>query len=245
MGRVLVIIPAYNEAESLERVVEAVRASVPGADVAVVNDGSRDGTGALVDRLGVIALHLPHNLGTGAAEQTGFRYAVRFGYPTVVRSDADGQHHPAEIAGLVAALEGGDADVVIGSRFLEDRGYVTPRWRRLGIRVLAGAIGLVCRRRFTDPTSGFRAFGPRAVRLAATLYPADYPEAESIVLFVRSGLRVREVPVTMRPRGGGHSSIGGARSAYYMVKVMLAVVVWLLRAAPAVPPDGKAGGEGP
>jgi hypothetical protein len=237
MGKVLVIIPAYNEAESLARVVEAVRASVPGADIAVVDDGSRDGTGALADRLDVIALHLPHNLGTGAAEQTGLRYALRFGYPIVVRSDGDGQHPPAEIAELVATIERSDADVVIGSRYMEDRGYVTPRWRRLGIRVLAAAISLACRRRFTDPTSGFRAFGPRAVRLGATLYPSGYPEPESIVLFVRSGLRVREVPVSMSPRDGGHSSIGTARSAFYMVKVLLAVVVWLLRATPAVPPD--------
>jgi glycosyltransferase involved in cell wall biosynthesis len=237
MGKVLVIIPAYNEAESLARVVESVRASVPGADVAVIDDGSRDGTGALADRLDVIALHLPHNLGTGAAEQTGLRYAVRFGYTTVVRSDGDGQHPPAAIAELVAALEGSDADLVIGSRYMEDRGYVTPRWRRLGIGVLSAAISLACRRRFTDPTSGFRAFGARAVRLGAALYPSDYPEPESIVLFVRSGLRVREVPVSMSPRDGGRSSIGRVRSAYYMVKVLLAVVVWLLRAAPAVPPD--------
>lgn len=237
MGKVLIVIPAYNEAQSLERVVAGVRASVPAADVAVVNDGSRDGTGSVVDRLGVIALHLPHNLGTGAAEQTGFRYAVRFGYPTVVRSDGDGQHPPAEIATLVAALERSDADVVIGSRFLEDRGYVTPRLRRLGIRILAAAISLACGRSFTDPTSGLRAFGPRAVRLCAALYPSDYPEPESIVLFVRAGLRVREVPVTMSPRDAGHSSIRTARSAYYMVKVLLAVVVGLLRAAPAVPPD--------
>jgi glycosyltransferase involved in cell wall biosynthesis len=237
MGRVLVVIPAYNEAKSLERVVAGVRASVPGADVAVVNDGSRDGTAAIVDRLGVVALHLPHNLGTGAAEQTGFRYALRFGYDTVVRNDGDGQHDPAEIPELVAVLEAGGADVVIGSRYLEDRGYVTPRLRRLGIRLLAAVISLACGRRLSDPTSGFRAFGPRATRLCAAIYPRDYPEPESIVLFVRAGLRVREVPVTMNPRYGGQSSIGTARSAYYMIKVLLAVVVGLVRGAPEIPPE--------
>jgi glycosyltransferase involved in cell wall biosynthesis len=238
-GRILVVIPAYNEAESLERVIKGVRANVPGADVCVVNDGSRDGTAAIVDRLDVIALHLPYNQGIGAAEQTGFRYAVRAGYTAVVRSDGDGQHDPSAIPELIAALDRHRADVVIGSRFLEPRGYVAPRLRRLGIRVLAASISLLGGRRFTDPTSGFRAFGPRAMRLAAALYPQDYPEPESLVLFVRAGLRLHEIPVSMSPREGGRSSISTCRSVHYMITVLLAAAVWRLRTAPAVPPDSR------
>jgi glycosyltransferase involved in cell wall biosynthesis len=235
MPRTLVVIPAYNEEASLERVVRAVRASVPGADIAVVNDGSRDGTGAIVERLGVVGLHLPHNVGIGAAEQTGFRYAERFGYDVVVRNDGDGQHDPAEIPQLLEAMERAGADVVIGSRYLEARGYVTPRLRKAGIVILARVIGLVSGWRCTDPTSGFRAFNHRAIRLCAALYPHDYPEPESVVLFVRAGLRVREIPVTMNPRWGGQSSIRLLDSAYYMIKVLLAIFVGLLREAPRLP----------
>ena len=237
--KTLVIIPAYNEEASLERVVRAVRASVPGADIAVVNDGSRDGTGAIVERLGVVGLHLPHNMGIGAAEQTGFRYAQRFGYDVVVRNDGDGQHDPVEIPRLLDALARPSTDVVIGSRYLEERGYVTPRLRRLGIEILAGVITLVSGWRATDPTSGFRAFGPRAIRLCASVYPHDYPEPESVVLFVRAGLRVREIPVTMNPRWAGQSSIRVLDSAYYMFKVLLAILVDPLRAAPRLPPDPR------
>ena len=245
MSRLLVIIPAYNEEESLEHVVNSVRASVPQADIAVINDGSRDGTGAIAERLGVIALHLPHNVGIGAAVQTGFLYALRFGYDVAVQNDGDGQHNPAEIPQLLQALQESGADVVIGSRYLEDRGYVTPWARRLGIVLLAQIISLVCRQRFTDTTAGFRAFNRRAIRLCAALYPHDYPEPESVVLFVRAGLRVRELPVTMNPRYGGQSSIRALDSLFYMIKVLLAIFVGLLRAAPQTPPEREAlAGEG-
>lgn len=234
-GRTLVIIPAYNEEESLGGVISRVRASLPGADIAVINDGSEDSTGSVAERLGVVALHLPHNLGIAAAEQTGFLYALRSGYTTVVRNDADGQHNPAEIPELLAALAGTAADVVIGSRYLEDRGYVTPRLRRMGIFILAALTSLICRQRLTDPTSGFRAFNQRAIRLCAEHYPHDYPEPESVVLFVRTGLRVAEIPVTMNPRYGGQSSIRVVDSVYYMIKVLLAIMVGLLRKPPVLP----------
>ncbi len=233
--RTLVIIPAYNEEQSLEAVIGKVRAHVPSADIAVINDGSLDGTGSIAERLGVIALHLPHNVGIGAAEQTGFIYALRSGYGTVVRNDADGQHNPAEIPELMDALARTGADMVIGSRYVENRGYVTPPLRRAGIALLAAITGLICRQRLTDPTSGFRAFNARAIRLCAEYYPHDYPEPESVVLFVRSGLRVAEIPVTMNPRYGGKSSIRLVDSLYYMVKVLLAIMVGLLRRPPRLP----------
>lgn len=245
MPRILVIIPAFNEEASLAHVVAAVRSSLPGIDIAVVNDGSRDRTGAVVEGLRVIALHLPHHIGVGAAEQTGFRFAAREGYDLVVRSDGDGQHRPAEIPLLLSAVGDGGADVVIGSRYLEDRGYVTPRLRRLGINLLAGVVSLACRQRFTDPTSGFRAFGRRAISFCADAYPSAYPEPESVVQFVRAGLRVREVPVTMNPRYGGQSSIRVTDSVYYMVRVLLAILVDLLRATPKRQTEGDEQGGRP
>lgn len=234
-GRTLVIIPAYNEEETLAGVIRRVRSSVPYADIAVINDGSLDRTGSIAERLGVVVLHLPHNLGIGAAEQTGFIYALRRGYCAVVRNDADGQHDPAEIPELLAALSRAGADVVIGSRYLEDRGYVTPRLRRLGIAILAALTSVICRQRLTDPTSGFRAFGQRAIRLCGEHYPHDFPEPESIVLFVRAGLRLVEIPVTMNPRYGGQSSIHLVDSVYYMIKVLLAIMIGLLRKRPTLP----------
>ncbi len=236
--RILVVIPAFNEEASLALVVAAVRAGLPQADIAVVNDASHDGTAAIVESLGVIALHLPYHLGLGVAEQTGFRYALRFGYDVVIRNDGDGQHNPSEIPALLQALVATEADVVIGSRYLEDRGYITPRLRRLGIRLLAGVIGWICRQRFTDPTSGFRAFGSRAVRACVEMYPADYPEPESLVQFVRAGFRVCEIPVTMNPRYGGRSSIRLPDSIYYMFRVLLALLAAMLRPVLTVPPEG-------
>jgi hypothetical protein len=242
MSRVLVIIPAFNEEESLAHVVAAVRTSLPQADIAVVNDGSRDRTAAVVEKLQVVAFHLPHHVGVGAAEQTGFRFAARQGYDIVVRNDGDGQHRPAEIPLLLSAVSDENVDVVIGSRYLEDRGYVTPRLRRLGIHLLAGVVSLACRQRFTDPTSGFRAFSRRAILFCAQDYPSAYPEPESVVQFVRAGLKVREIPVTMNPRYGGRSSIRVAESVYYMVRVLMGILVELLRGRPPIPPEG--GGQG-
>jgi len=233
---VLVIIPAFNEEASLEHVVTGVRSALPRADIAVVNDGSRDRTGTIVESLGVIGLQLPLHLGVGAAEQTGFRFASRFGYRVVVRNDGDGQHNPSEIPLLLEALEGGGADVVIGSRYREPSGYVTPLLRRMGIRCLAAVLSLVCRQRFTDPTSGFRAFNRRAIEICSRFYPEDYPEPESLVLLIRAGLKVREIPVSMNPRYGGQSSIRTIDSVSYMARVLLAIFIGLLRAAP-VPPS--------
>lgn len=233
----LVIIPAFNEEASLEHVVVAVKTALPHADIAVIDDGSKDNTAGIVEKLGIIFLPLPHHVGVGAAEQTGFRFAARNGYDLVVRNDGDGQHNPAETSVLLEAMRATGAEVVIGSRYLEDRGYVTPRLRRLGILLLAGVTSLACRQRFTDPTSGFRVFNRRAIRFCARTYPKEYPEAESLVQLMRAGLRVGEVPVSMNPRYGGRSSIRLIDSTYYMIRVLLAVAVSLLRAAPRAPAE--------
>ncbi|GAB4438590.1 MAG: glycosyltransferase family 2 protein [Anaerolineae bacterium] len=231
--KTLVIIPAYNEEESLAHVVALIREHAPWADIAVIDDGSQDATGRIADRLGVIALHMPFNVGIGAAMQAGFLYAARHGYQVAVQNDGDGQHAPQEIPHLVAALLEGDADIVVGSRYLEPRGYITPPMRRFGIIVLAGVISAITRRRVTDPTSGFRAGNRRVIEFCARLYPHDYPEPESVALFARAGLRLKEIAVTMNPRYGGQSSITWWRSAYYMVKVLLALFIGLLRKVPA------------
>ncbi|MBN1967352.1 MAG: glycosyltransferase family 2 protein, partial [Anaerolineae bacterium] len=224
---VLVIIPAYNEAANIAGVVAQVRASVPGADVCVVNDGSGDNTSQIAAAAGAIVLNLPYNLGIGAAVQTGFRYAFRQGYAVAVRIDGDDQHPPTSIPPLLAALAEDGADMVIGSRFLAagDAGYKGSLPRRVGIRVLASVIGLITGQTVTDPTSGFLVANRRAISFCAHAYPHDYPEPEARVLMHRAGLRVREVPVVMRARAGGVSSITVGGSVYYMSKVLLALLI--------------------
>jgi glycosyltransferase involved in cell wall biosynthesis len=230
--KTLVIIPALNEQDSIAHVIGLIQEHAPWADVAVINDGSTDRTGAIAEACGARVLHVPHNVGIGAAVQTGMIFAERYGYEVAVQNDGDGQHDPREIPLLVSDLVASGADVVIGSRYIEDRGYITPPIRRLGIRILARIISSVTGETFTDPTSGFRASNRRTIRLCATLYPHDYPEPEAIVVLHRAGLKLREIPVTMNPRYGGKSSITPIKSGLYMVKVLLAIVVDLLRSAP-------------
>lgn len=230
--KLLVIIPAYNEEASLARVIASVRAAAPQADIVVINDGSRDNTPAVAEGAGAFVITLPYNLGIGAAVQTGFLFARDGGYDYAVQVDGDGQHDPDEIGVILAPVTVGEADVVAGARYIEDRGYITPWPRRIGIVILALLISLAVRRRVTDPTSGFRASNRRAIEYCAANYPPDYPEPESVAQFARAGLRMREIPVTMNPRYGGQSSITPFRSFYYMVKVILAILIDLLRQTP-------------
>lgn len=230
--KILVIIPAYNEEDSLGRVIRQIRTSTPAADIVVINDGSTDATPDIAEGYGAILVSLPYNLGIGSAMQTGFMYAHDFHYDVAVQVDGDGQHDPSEIQALVDALQETEADVVVGSRYLEDRGYITPWQRRIGIVMLASLISVIVRQRITDPTSGFRAMSRRAIYFCSSDYPFDYPEPEAIVVLKRAGLVVREIPVTMNPRYGGQSSITPLRSAYYMVKVIMAIIIGLLRERP-------------
>lgn len=230
--RILVIIPAFNEEDSIARVIQNVREQIPGADICVVNDGSTDETGRIAEASGAIVLHMPHNVGIGAGVQTGFIFADLMGYEIVIRNDGDGQHAPQDIPMIVQALTQGNADVVIGSRYIEDRGYTGTAARRAGSFILACLISSIIGQRVTDPTSGFIACNRQGVRLCAQVYPHDYPEPESIVLLHRAGLKLHEIPVTMKPRMGGQSSITLLRSGYYMIKVILAILVGLLRPAP-------------
>lgn len=232
--KTLVIIPALNEQESIAGVIDLVRQQTPWADIVVINDGSTDDTSQIAAQAGAIVLHMPYNVGIGAGVQTGFRFADLQGYEIVIRNDGDGQHTPTDIPEMLRLLRETDADIVIGSRYLQDRGYLGTPMRRLGSMILARLISAIIRQRVTDPTSGFSACNRRAIKLCAQIYPHDYPEPESIVILHRAGLKLCEIPVEMKERTGGQSSITAIGSAYYMVKVILAILVGLLRPAPII-----------
>lgn len=224
--RSLVIVPALNEERNVARVVSAARAQ--GGDVLVVDDGSDDHTARAAAEAGAIVVRHACNLGIGAAVQTGYLYALRKGYDVAVRLDADGQHSAADIPRFLAALEAGDADIVVGSRFLARRGYQSTWVRRIGILILSlvsAAVGT----RTTDPTSGYWAINRRAIELLARSHPDDYPETEALVLATRAGLRIKEIPVNMLARLTGYSSISAIHSGFYMLKVVVAVIVQRLR----------------
>ncbi len=223
--RVAAIVPAFNEARALPALAEAFRARAPSVDVCVVDDGSRDDTAGVAASLGLSVLRLPVNLGIGGAVQAGYLWALERGYDVAVQVDGDGQHDPSYIAALVAPIEAGSADVVIGSRFLADGGFRSTWLRRAGIRYLSWFLLVRCGARVTDTTSGFRAAGRRAIALFARYYPSDYPEPEAIALAKRAGLTLAEVPVRMSERTHGQSSITLLASFYYLVKVSLALVL--------------------
>jgi glycosyltransferase involved in cell wall biosynthesis len=232
--KTLVIIPALNESDSIAGVIGHIHEQTPWADIVVVNDGSSDDTASIAASAGAFVLHMPYNAGIGASVQTGFMFADLQGYEIVIRNDGDGQHASEDIPAMLRLLNETDADIVIGSRYLEDRGYSGTLMRRLGSLILARLISAIIGQPITDPTSGFTACNRRAIKLCAHIYPHDYPEPESIVMLHRAGLKLCEMPVTMLPRIGGQSSITPIRSAYYMVKVILAILVGLLRPAPII-----------
>ena len=222
---VLLIIPAYNEAENIERVVEKLIRNFPQYDYVVVNDGSSDGTGELCMEKGYQVLNLPINLGIGGAVQTGYRYALKYGYDIAVQLDGDGQHDAAYVKKLIEPLLAEEADVVIGSRFLRREGFQSSRSRRIGINILSDLIWLCTGKRIRDVTSGFRAVNRKFISIYAEDYPSDYPEPEAIITAVMHRGRVAEVPVVMKEREGGTSSITFRKSVYYMIKVTLAILV--------------------
>ncbi len=228
--------PAFNEAPCVGAVIDEIRAADPAFEILVVDDGSTDATAEVARAHGAQVVSLPFNLGIGGAVQTGYRYARAHGFGLAVQVDADGQHDPRELAALVAPVLAGEADFAVGSRFAGAGTYRAPLGRRLGMRIFAGTISRITGQRVTDTTSGFRAAGPHAIELFADDYPHDYPEVETTVMVVKHRLRLVEVPVTMRERAAGRSSITAARSAYYMVKVSLALFVGLFR-APRLAPE--------
>lgn len=223
--KTLVIIPAYNEEASILRVIEQLKKDYAEADYLVVNDCSKDQTEALLRHNGLEYVTLPINMGIGGAVQTGYQYARDNHYDIAVQIDGDGQHDTAYLKDIIEPLLQGNADVVIGSRFIKKEGFQSSGIRRMGIRFLSGLIRFCTGIRVYDVTSGFRAVNRKMIEVFATDYPQDYPEPEAIVMAAKEGMRIREIPVIMKEREGGISSISPAKSIYYMVKVSIAVVL--------------------
>ena len=228
--RVLIIIPAYNERETIADVIADLREHAPDYDILVVDDGSLDDTANIVRRQpGVALIQLPYNLGIGNTMQTGYRYALWEGYDIAVQCDADGQHPAHQVGRIVQGVTDGTADLVIGSRYVVDTDYVPSLSRRVGKSLLSRLVNSAIGGGITDTTSGFRAMNRAVLSVFAQYYPDDYPEAEALVFVYRHGLRAAEVPVDMRPRQGGQTSISPRKAAYYIVKVSLAIFIGLFK----------------
>jgi glycosyltransferase involved in cell wall biosynthesis len=245
----LVVIPAYNEEESIQRVVEGVRHHIPMADILVVDDGSYDATSSRVRESGAELLRLPCNLGVGAALEVALRHAETLGYSYALRLDADGQHDPRDGLRLLNSVRRGEADVLIGSRFLEagsrsTGGSASRRWhhqtspaRTFGIKIFASLVSLLISQPISDPTCGLRCFNRRAMSYLARYHPQDYPEVESMVVLHRAGFRLKELPVTIYPRTEGVSSISTWKAVYYVFRVMLAASIAAVRSLPNGHPE--------
>ncbi|RYV51379.1 glycosyltransferase family 2 protein [Pengzhenrongella frigida] len=237
--RLLVVLPAWNEQETLPAVIAELRGCVPSADVLVVNDGSSDRTAEVAWAAGARVLDLPINLGVGGAMRAGYMYALRQKYDVAVQLDADGQHDPADIPRLLDAIARDGADVVIGARFAGVGTYTTrgPRW--WSMKFLARVLSRVARTHLTDTTSGFKATNTRAIRLFASNYPAEYlgDTVESLVIASRAGLTIRQVGVSMRPRAGGQPSHGPFKAAVFLARAVLALFIALSRPTEPLPPE--------
>lgn len=233
-GKIFVIVPCYNEAECIVPVITELKSHVPDAHVVLVDDASTDSTTSVIrtivdDR--TTLLSLATNLGIGGAVQSGFIYAVQHGAEYALKFDGDGQHPADKIAELLKPLKDGEADLVIGSRFMEENeGFKSTFLRRIGIRFFCILNSLLLRQVVVDNTSGFRAYNRKALEFAAKYYPSfDYPEPEEVILFGRNGFRIKEISTPMRHRAGGRSSINLKRSAYFMVKVTFAILMTAMR----------------
>ena len=221
----LIIIPAYNEEDAIAHTVARIREKAPDFDYVIINDCSTDRTLAICRENGFHVVNLPINLGIGGAVQTGYRYALENGYDIAVQMDGDGQHDAAYLGEMARVLEEEKLNMVIGSRVIEKEGFQSSAARRLGIGYFSWLIKLVTGVRITDPTSGMRMADREVIGLFAGDYPKDYPEPESVVTILKMGRRVREIPVQMRAREGGVSSISSMKAVYYMVKVSIAVLI--------------------
>lgn len=221
----LLIIPAYNEAENIEKVVNNIIQNYPEYDYIIVNDGSKDNTEKICLKNGYHVLNLPINLGIGGAVQTGYCYARDNDYDVAVQIDGDGQHDVGYLAEMIKLIERGQADVVIGSRFVEKEGFQSSQIRRIGIKFLSALAKILTGVRVKDITSGYRAVNRMFINIFAEDYPSDYPEPEAMVIAAVYGGKIREYPVVMRERENGESSITLKKSVYYMIKVTLAMMI--------------------
>ena len=225
----LIIIPAFNEESNIEKTVTAIQKNAQGFDYVIINDCSGDNTRQICEENGYNIVNLPINLGIGGAVQTGYKYALEHGYDVAVQVDGDGQHDPEFLSTMAEHLMDNGLDMVIGSRFIEKEGFQSSALRRIGIIFFSKLIKILTGTLITDPTSGLRMIGRNAMALFAVDYPRDYPEPESVVAILRKKKKVTELPVIMREREEGTSSIAGPKSAYYMIKVTLAIFMEILR----------------
>lgn len=225
----LIIIPAYNEQESIKKTVEDIIKNAPEFDYIVINDCSTDRTKEICETEKFNVVHLPVNLGIGGAVQTGYLYAARNGYDIAVQVDGDGQHDPKFLSKMAEFIEAEHANMVIGSRFINKEGFQSSGARRVGIKYFTMLIKLLTGAKITDPTSGLRMVNREIIEFFAEEYPKDYPEPESVVAILRRKKKVLELPVIMRERSGGVSSISMKKSVYYMIKVSLAILIERIR----------------
>ena len=236
-GKTALLIPCYNESSCIAGVLDSIAEHLPEVYMLVVNDASTDNTAKILRDIArkndhVIFLDLPVNLGIGGAVQTAFRYAARNGFDYAVKVDGDGQHPADQIKKLLAPLQEGSADMVIGSRFLKKDGFQSTFFRRIGIVFFRWLNSILIGQTITDNTSGFRAYNRRALEFAEEHYPAfDYPEPEEVVLMAKNGFRIAEIPTLMASRQGGVSSISPRKAVYYMCKVFFSVMMAALRPA--------------
>jgi len=224
--KVMVLVPAFNEEKTIEAVLDDIQAHLPGSRIVVVNDGSNDGTQQILARRPEItALHHPFNLGIGGAIRTGFEYFLSTDSDVLLRIDGDGQHPPEQGAAVLNPISEGQADAVIGSRFIEKKGYQSSLSRQGGIKLLHFLSRFILGLKITDNTSGFKAYTKQVILEIIDDFPSDYPEPIEVYLMSKKGFTIVEVPVHMRERQGGLSSIGALDSYYYMVKVLLTIFV--------------------
>lgn len=225
----LIIIPAYNESENIENTVKDIQKKAPDFDYVIINDCSGDKTREVCEANNFNIVNLPVNLGIGGAVQTGYKYACKYGYDIAVQVDGDGQHDPAFLNEMADTLIKEDADMLIGSRFLEKEGFQSSKIRRVGISYFTWLIKILTGKKITDPTSGLRMINRKLIEIFAESYPRDYPEPESVVHVIKLKKKVVEIPVVMRERQGGSSSIRFFSSIYYMIKVTIAILTEKMR----------------
>jgi glycosyltransferase involved in cell wall biosynthesis len=227
--KILLIIPAYNEEKNIGRILDVLCRDYKDVDVLVVNDCSTDKTSEVVQQFPVALVNLPCNLGIGGAVQTGYKYAWEKGYDIAVQVDGDGQHNPAYLKDILQPLIDGEADLVIGSRYIDKTGFQSTRLRRVGIVYFSKLLKMCTGQLITDPTSGFRACNKAVIEMFSKRYPVDYPEPESIMFLKRNQFRISEVAVQMEARLQGKSSITSFKSVYYMAKVSMAILIDSMR----------------
>lgn len=221
----LVIIPAYNEEQNIKCVVDSIKTLGLDIDIVVINDGSIDNTARAAKEAGAHVIDLPINLGIGGAVQTGFLYAYQMGYDVAIQVDGDGQHDSKDLSKLITAIESGQADIIIGSRFVEKSNYRPSITRNLGINFFSKLVSILVRYNITDTTSGYRCINRKTIDLFTKYYPMDYPEVETIVYAHKMGLSIKEIPVEMNPRLSGKSSISLIDGLYYLIKVTMMLLI--------------------